>query len=144
MEFFDGVGGVEGAAGGGGGGLWGEDGGRGEGGGVGTVDDMQGVVEGGEGALDERLEEGVMGAAEDEGLDGWGFGEGLGEVDAEDFGGDGVVNPAFFYERDEEGAGFFVSGDAFLGEGVGVGVGLDGGGGGEDEDRGGGGDLRSA
>jgi hypothetical protein len=63
-----------------------------------------------------------------------GGGEGFGEVDFEDFGGDGVVDPALFDEGNEEGAGFF---DGFEVEGVegpGVGVGLDGSGGGEDED----------
>ena len=63
-------------------------------------------------------------------------GEGFGEVDAEDFVGDGVVDPALFDEGDEEGAGFFVGFEAEGVEGVGVGVGLDGGGGGEDEDLG--------
>ena len=72
----------------------------------------------------------VMGAAEDEGADGGGFGQGFGEIDFQDFGGYGVIDPALFYEGDEEGAGFLVGGYAFLGEGVGVGVGLDGGGGG--------------
>jgi hypothetical protein len=45
-----------------------------------------------------------------------------------------VVDPALFYERYEEGAGFFVGFEAEGVEGVGVGVGLHGGGGGEDED----------
>ena len=47
-----------------------------------------------------------------------------------------MVGPALFYERDEEGAGFFGGFEAEGVEGVGVGVGLDGGGGGEDEDVG--------
>ena len=38
------------------------------GGGVGGVDDGEGVVEGGEGAVDGWLEERVVGAAEEEGL----------------------------------------------------------------------------
>ena len=63
-----------------------------------------------------------------------GFGEGFGEIDFQDFVGDGVVDPAFFDERDEEGAGFFGGFEAEGVEGVGVGVGLDGGCGGEDED----------
>ena len=92
------------------------------------------MVELGEGALDERLEQRVVGAAEEEGLGVGGFGEGFVEVDAEDFGGDGVVDPALFDQRDEEGAGLFGGGEAEGVEGVGVGVGLDGGGGGEDED----------
>ncbi len=77
-----------------------------------------------------------MGAAQQEGGGVGGFGEGFEEVDAEDFGGDGVVDPAFFYQRDEEGTGFFGGGQAQGGEGLEVGVGLDGGGGGEDEDVG--------
>ena len=63
-----------------------------------------------------------------------GGGEGFGEVDPEDFVGDGVVDPAFFDQGDEERAGFFVGFEVEGVEGVGVGVGLDGGGGGEDED----------
>ena len=55
------------------------------------------------------LEERVVGAAEEEGFGVGGFGEGFGEVDAEDFVGDGVVDPAFFDQRDEEWAGFFVA-----------------------------------
>ena len=80
--------------------------------------------------------EGVVGAAQQEGVGAGGFGEGFEEVDAEDFGGDGVVDPAFFYQWDEEGAGFFGGGEAEGGEGLVVGVGLDCGCGGEDEDVG--------
>ena len=58
------------------------------------------------------------------------------QVDFQDFVGHGVIDPAFFDERDEEGAGFFVGFEVEGVEGVGVGVGLDGGGGGEDEDLG--------
>ena len=58
----------------------------------------------------------------------------------EDFVGDGVVDPAFFYQGDQEWAGFFVRCKAEGVEGVGVGVGLDGGGGCEDEDLGFGGE----
>ena len=101
------------------------------------VDDGEWVVEGGEGAADCGLEEWVVGAAEQEGLGVGGFGEGFGEVDAEDFVGDGVVGPAFFDEGDEEGAGFFVGFEVEGFEGSGVGVGLDCRGGGEDEDLGG-------
>ena len=53
-----------------------------------------------------------------------------------DFTGDGVVYPAFFHEGHEEGAGFFMGGEAEGGGGLGIGVGLDGGGGGEDQDSG--------
>ena len=45
-----------------------------------------------------------------------------------------MVDPAFFYQGDEEGAGLFVGCEAEGVEGVGVSVGLDGGLGGEDED----------
>jgi hypothetical protein len=89
-----------------------------------------------QGAADGGFEQGIVGAAEEQCLGVRGFGEGFGEVDFEDFVGDGVVDPALFYERDEEGAGFFVGFEAQAVEGVGVGVGLDGGGGGEDEDLG--------
>ena len=143
LEFFYGVGGVE-VAGGGCGSVdgvwwcWVDVGGYGLGGGLGGVDDVHGVVEVAEGGFDERLEEGVVGAAEQEGGGVGGFGEGFEEVDAEDFEGDGgvdgVVDPAFFDQRDEEGAGFFGGSEAEGGEGLGVGVGLDGGGGGQDED----------
>jgi hypothetical protein len=92
------------------------------------------MVEGGEGAADGGLEERVVGAAEQQGSGLRGGGEGFGEIDLEDFVGDGVVDPALFHEGDEEGAGFFVGFEAEGVEGVGVGVGLDGGGGGEDED----------
>ena len=87
-----------------------------------------------EGAADGVLEEGVVGAAEEESVCGGCFGEGFGEIDAEDFVGDGVVDPTFFYKGNEEGAGFFAGFEAEGVEGVGVGAGLDGGGGGEDED----------
>ena len=85
--------------------------------------------------MDGGFEQRVVGAAEEERLGVGGFGQGFLQVDFQDFVGDGVVDPAFFYERDEEGAGFFGGLEAEGGEGVGVGVGLDGGGGGEDEDR---------
>jgi hypothetical protein len=45
-----------------------------------------------------------------------------------------VIDPALFYERDEERAGFLVGGEAEGVEGSGVGVGLDCGLGGQDED----------
>jgi hypothetical protein len=94
------------------------------------------MVERGQDAADGGLEEGIVGAAEEQGLSGGRCGEGFGEVDFENFVGDGVIDPALFYERDEEGAGFFVGFEAEAVEGVGVGVGLDGGCGGEDEDVG--------
>src|SRR6185312_6750991 len=47
-----------------------------------------------------------------------------------------MVDPAFFYERNEKGASLFSGGEAEGGEGAGVGVGLDRGGCGEDEDLG--------
>ena len=141
LELFDGVCGVEGA--GGFGGCRSQIGevlrygfGCGVGGGVGGVDDGEGVVERGEGAVDGGFEERVVGAAEEERLGVGGFGESFLQVDLEDFVGDGVVDPAFFDERDEEGAGFFGGLEAERGEGVRVGVGLDGGGGGQDEDVG--------
>ncbi len=61
-------------------------------------------------------------------------GEGFGEVEAEDLAGDGVVGPALFDERHEQGAGHFRGVEAERGAGVAVGVGLHGGGGGEHED----------
>lgn len=74
-----------------------------------------------------------MRTAEEQGVGLGSFGEGFGEVNAEDFGGDGVVGPAFFDQGDEEWAGFFGGGEAEGIEGFGVGVGLGGGGGGQDE-----------
>jgi hypothetical protein len=91
--------------------------------------------------MDGRLEEGIVGAAEEEGLGCGRGGQGFGEVDFQDFVGDGVIDPALFYQGNEEGAGFFVRFEAEGVESVGVGVGLDGGGGGEDEDVVGGGDF---
>ena len=85
-----------------------EVGGYGFRGGFGGVDDGEWVVQGGEGSPDGRFEKWVMGAAEEEGLCVGGFGQGLFEVDFQDFVGDWMVDPAFFYQRDEEGAGFFV------------------------------------
>ena len=79
-----------------------------------------------------------MGAAEDEGVGlearARGFGEELVEIDADDFGGDGVVGPAFFNQGDEEGAGFLDGAQAEGLAGGGVGVAVDGGVGGDDED----------
>ncbi len=102
LEFFYGVGGVEGAGGVGAlgevGELGGYEGGGGLGGGVGGVDDVERVAEALQGGCDKRLDERVVGAAQQEGGGVRGGGEGFGEVDAEDFGGDGVVDPAFFYE----------------------------------------------
>ncbi len=45
-----------------------------------------------------------------------------------------MVDPAFFYERNQEGAGFFCGFEVEGVQGLGVGVGLYGGGGGEDDD----------
>src|SRR5271154_5488635 len=92
------------------------------------------MVEGGEGALDQWPDEGVVGAAEDEGCHSGCGCQSFGEVDAHDFGGDGMGDPTFFDQRDEERAGFFVGGEADGGAGSGVGAGLDGGDGGEDEE----------
>jgi hypothetical protein len=92
------------------------------------------MAHGGEGAVDGGLEKGIVGAAEEEGLGSRRCGESFGEVDLEDFVGDGVVDPALFDQGDEEWAGFFVGFEAEGVEGAGVGMGLDGGGGGQDED----------
>ena len=108
--------------------------------GLGGVDEGEVAAEAVEGVGEDVAQQGVVGAAEKEGGDGGELGEGFGEVDADDLAGDGVVDPALFDQRDEEGAALFDGADAEVGEGGGVGVGLDGGGGGEDEDlRGGGG-----
>ena len=85
-------------------------------------------------ALNGGLEQRIVGAAEEEGLGRRGVGEGLGEVDLQDVVGDGVADPALFYQGDEQGAGLFVGCEAEGVEGVGVGVGLDRGSGGEDQD----------
>ena len=103
------------------------------GGGLGGINDGERVVECGEGAADGGLDEWVVSAAEKESITRWGFGEGFGEVDPEDFVGDWMVDPAFFYQGDEEGAGLFVGCEAEGVEGVGVGVGSDRCGGGEDQ-----------
>ena len=108
--------------------------GYGVGGGLGGVDDVHGVVEGGEGTLDHFFEKRVVGAAQEEGVGFRGFGQSFGEIDAKDFGCDGMVDPAFFYQGDEEGAGFFSCGQAQRPEGLEVGVRLDRGCGGEDQD----------
>jgi hypothetical protein len=92
------------------------------------------MAQGGEGATDGGLEEGVVGAAQEQGLGSRRGGEGFGEIDLEDFVGDGVVDPALFYQGDEEGAGFFAGLEAEGVEGASVGMGLNGGGCGEDED----------
>ena len=92
------------------------------------------MAQGGEGAADGGLEEGVVGAAQEQDLGVGSFVEGFGEVDLQDFVGDGVVDPALFYQGDEEGAGFFAGLEVEGVEGASVGMGLDGGCGGEDED----------
>ncbi len=104
------------------------------GGGLGGVDDGEGVVERGESAADCGLEERVVSAPQEQGLSLRSFVEGFGEVDLENFVGDGMVDPAFFDQGYQERAGFFVSFEAESVEGLGVGVRLDGSGGGEDED----------
>jgi hypothetical protein len=76
--------------------------------GFGGVDDGERVVEGGEGSADGWLEKRIVRAAEEKGLGVWSFGQGLLEGDFEDFVGDWVIDPAFFYQRDQQGAGFFV------------------------------------
>ncbi len=134
LEFFYGVGGVEVDGGGLGGARWGKVGRYGVGGGLGRIDDVHGVVEVVQGGFDEGFQEGVVGAAQQEGVGAGGFGEGFEEVDAEDFGGDRVVDPAFFYQGDEEGAGLFGGWQVEGGEGLMVGVGLDCGCGGQDQD----------
>ena len=88
-----------------------------------------------EGLGDGGGDEGVVGAAEEDGVGG-GAGEGFGEINAEDVAGDGVVGPAFFDEGDEKRTGHFGSVKMKGGAGVAVGVGGDGGGGGENEDVG--------
>ncbi len=110
--------------------------GHGFGCGPGGVNDGEGMVEGGEDAVDGWLKEWVVGAAEEEGLGVRSFDEGFFQVDFQDFVGDGVVDPAFFYQWDEKRAGFFVGFEVEGCEGSGVGMGLDGGLGGEDEDVG--------
>ena len=110
--------------------------GYGLGGRFGGVDDRERVADGCEGAVDGGFEKRVVGAAEKEGLCVGGFGQRFGQVDFEDFVGDRVIDPAFFNQRDEEGAGLFVGSEAESVEGTGVGVGLDGGCGSEDEDVG--------
>ena len=136
LEFFNRVGGVEGAGwlADGGGDEVGEAGGDGVCGGVGRIDDGERVAEGGEYALDGGLQEWVMSASKEESLSCRGGGEGLGEVNLQDVVGDGVVDPALFYQGNQEGAGLFVGCEAEKVEGASVGAGLDRGSGGEDED----------
>ncbi len=55
------------------------------------------------------------------------------KIDAGDLFGDGMVDPALFDERDEQGAGLLEGAQAVGGAGAGVGVALHGGFGGEDE-----------
>src|ERR1700694_3409323 len=63
---------------------------------------------GGDGGFDELMQEGVVGAAKDQGVRILALRGGIGgefvEVDFEDFGGDGVVGPAFLNPRHKEGA----------------------------------------
>lgn len=60
------------------------------------IDDDERVVEGGEGAANCRLEEWIVRATEQKGSCVRGLVQGFGQVDAEDFISDGVVDPAFF------------------------------------------------
>ena len=79
-----------------------------------------------------------MGAAEDQrvGIEAAfaGFGAEFVEIDFDDFGGDGVVGPAFFDEGDEQGAGLLNGAEAEGLAGGEIGVALDGGVGGDDQD----------
>ena len=135
LELFDGVGGVELASGCCAGGVGREVRSDAGGGGRCGVDDGHGVVQLGENALDERLEQRIVGATKDEGARVGCFGQSFGEVDTQDLGGDGMIDPTLFDQRDEERAGFFCGDKAEAIERMGVGVGLDGGSGGKYEDR---------
>jgi hypothetical protein len=73
-------------------------------------------------------------AAEQKSLGSGSGGEGLGEVDFQDFVSDRVIDPTLFDEGDEERTGFFACRQAKGVEGAGVGMRLDRGVGGEDED----------
>jgi hypothetical protein len=144
LKLCDGVGGEEGATRDGGrlgrkftelGGEVASDGGGGDSGGV---DDLH---RDGKNAFEHRAKQGIMRAAEQErigiesGIEMGGAGliERFGQVDASDFGGDGMGNPAFLDEGDEERAGFFDDAEVVDCTGVGVGVAFDGGRGAEDE-----------
>lgn len=121
---------------------WSRDGGRQmdgggdlRGGDFGGVDDVDRL---GERGFNLATQERVVCAAEQESVRvERGFaclGEQLRKIDAQDFAGDGVVDPTFFDERDEQWAGFFDGVEAAFGAGGGVGVAFDGGGGGDDHD----------
>lgn len=92
----------------------------------------------GQGGFDRLAQEGVVGASEQEGVrlerGGAGLMEELREIDAEDLAGDGVVDPAFFNEWNEQGAGLLNGAEISFGTGGGVSVAFDGGGGGDDHD----------
>lgn len=79
-----------------------------------------------------------MGAAEQKcvGFKGGNTGliEQFGEVDVEDFAGDGVVDPAFFDKRDEQRAGFLNGAKLAFAAGGQVGVAFHRGGSGDDHD----------
>ena len=62
-----------------------------------------------------------------------GFGVQLVEIDADDFGGDGMIGPALFDQGNEQGAGFLDGAQALGVAGGGVGVALHGGVGGDDQ-----------
>ena len=148
LKFLDRVGGIEGAGGGAGRRgreEGGDQGGSGASGGFGGVNDghrdkrIRRVGDGFEDALDGGLDERVVSAAEQQGLGLGSAGEGFGEIDFDDVVGDGVIDPAFFDERDEERTGLLMGFETKRAEGVEIGMGLNRGGGGKDEDGAGGG-----
>ena len=119
------------AVGGGGEIVGGEEVADGEGAVVGGVDELNGRAGG---ACDGGAEEGVVSAAEDEGID-LVVEEGA-DVAGDDLVGDGVVEEALFYERHEEGAGcaedFDIGGEDL--DGAFVGTAGNGGSGSDDPD----------
>ena len=81
------------------------------GGGVGGVDDAHGVTHVAKRGLDEGLEKRIVGATEQQDRGIGSLGEGFEEIDVQHLERDGdlrgIDEPAFFDERDEEGAGLF-------------------------------------
>ncbi len=65
----------------------------------GGVDDVERVVQLGEDAAEGRFEQRVVSTAQQERLGCRGSGQSFAEVDAQDFVGDGMVGPAFLYQR---------------------------------------------
>jgi len=98
------------------------------------VDDGEGMANGRECAVDGRFDEGIVGAAKKKGLGRWSGGEGFGQIDSEDLLGNGVVSPAFFYERNQKRAGLFIRLHANSSERMRVRMRLDGGRGRQDQD----------